>query len=74
MKIIKRPAFAGETAAVFVQHANGDTVPLPLDPAAVPDEVIEAATRAFLSAKYTTIDGPMRAAIAALAQALGEED
>jgi hypothetical protein len=53
---------------------NGTHVPLPLDASAVPDEVVEAAIEAhdWDYKAFGMKRQAMRAAIAALAQALGE--
>jgi hypothetical protein len=66
----------------WYESADGDHVPLPLDASAVPDAVVEKVAQGIEGAYTAWVAGDddmglgvalSRAAIAALAQALGEE-
>ena len=85
MKIANMAAVADATMpSCWIKHEHGTHVTLPLDASAVPDAVVVRARDAFSAHIESTtlvgavlenadVDLALRAAIAALAQALGEE-
>jgi hypothetical protein len=83
MKIANMAAVADATMpGCWIKHEHGTHVPLPLDASAVPDAVVEKVAQGIEGAYTAWVAGDddmglgvalSRAAIAALAQALGEE-